>query len=88
MSVLNPLSSQLIILVVIWPPALNFNDVQDVIWGLPRCIYLFVSFARAGVYLSFNGLLALLFSLIYAIREFDRFSHRGSAVICPSVLQT
>ena len=34
-----------------------------------------VSLAHTGVWLFFNGLLALLFSLFYVIREFDRFLH-------------
>ena len=37
-------------------------------------IFFFVFLARAGVWLLFNGLLALLF---YVIREFDKFLHRG-----------
>ena len=32
-----------------------------------------------GLVILFNGLLALLFSLFYIIREFDRFLHRGWA---------
>ena len=55
------------------------------ILGLPRCknlwYILFVSLARAGFWLLFNGFLALLFSLFYVIREFDRFLHRGWAQI-------
>ena len=51
--------------------------------GLPRCKNLwhlfFVFLARAGVWLLFNGLIALLFSLFYVIREFDKFLHRGWA---------
>ena len=51
--------------------------------GLPRYknlwYFVFVSLARAGVCLLFNGLLALLLSLFYVIREFDRFLHRGWA---------
>ena len=50
-------------------------------WGLPRCKnlghFFFVLLARVGVWLLFNGLLALLFSLFYVIREFDKFLHRG-----------
>ena len=45
-------------------------------WGLPRlitCDIFSVSLARAGVWLLFNDLLALSFSLFYVIREFDRF---------------
>ena len=42
-----------------------------------REFFFFVSLARAGVGLLFNDLLALslalLFSLFYVIREFDRF---------------
>ena len=38
-----------------------------------REILFFVSLARAGVGFLFNDLLALLFSLFYVIREFDRF---------------
>ena len=30
-----------------------------------------------GLVILFNSLLALLFSLFYVIREFDRFLHRG-----------
>ena len=49
------------------------------ILGLLRCKNLwylfFVSLALSGVWLLFNGLLALLFSLFYVIREFDRFLH-------------
>ena len=51
------------------------------ILGLPRCKnllhFFFVFLARAGVWVLFNGLLALLFSLFYVIREFDKFLHRG-----------
>ena len=51
--------------------------------GLPRCKnlwhFFFVFLARAGVWLLFNGLLALLFSLFYVICEFDKFLHRGWA---------
>ena len=36
-------------------------------------IFFFVLLARAGVCLLVNDLLALLFSLFYVIREFDRF---------------
>ena len=53
------------------------------LWGLPRCknlwCFFFVSLARAGVWLLFNGLLAPLFSLFYVICEFDRFLHRAWA---------
>ena len=49
--------------------------------GLPRCKYLchffFVLLACVGVWLLFNSLLALLFSLFYVICEFDKFLHRG-----------
>ena len=38
--------------------------------------FFFVSLARAGVWLLFIGLLALLLSLFYVIREFHRFLHR------------
>ena len=41
--------------------------------------FFFVSLARAGIWLLFNALSALLFSLFYVIREFDRFLHRGRA---------
>ena len=34
-------------------------------------IFSFVSLARAGVWILFNGLLALLVSLVYVIREFS-----------------
>ena len=37
--------------------------------------FIFVWLARAGVWLLFNGLVALLFSLFCVIREFDRFLH-------------
>ena len=51
--------------------------------GLPRCKnlwhFFFVFLARAGVWVLFNGLLALLFSLFYVIREFDKFLHWGWA---------
>ena len=44
--------------------------------GLPRCKNLwhfyFVFLARPGVWLLFNGLWSLLFSLFYVIREFDK----------------
>ena len=39
-------------------------------------IFLFVSLARAEIWLLFNGLLALLF---HVIPEFDRFLQRGCA---------
>ena len=38
---------------------------------LEPVIFFFVFLARAGVWLLFNGLLALLFSLFYLIWEFD-----------------
>ena len=63
--------------------SLNTN-MAGVSLGLHRCknlrYFFFVSLARAGVRLLFNGLLALLFSLFYVIREFERFLHRGWAV--------
>lgn len=40
-------------------------------------IYRQVSLARAGVCLLLNGLLLLLFSFFYIIREFDKFLHLG-----------
>ena len=40
-------------------------------------IYRLVSLARAGVCLLLNGLLLLLFSFFYIIREFDKFLHLG-----------
>ena len=43
--------------------------------------FYFVLLAPSGVWLLFNGLLALLFSLFYVIREFDKFLHRGWAQI-------
>ena len=39
----------------------------------------FVSLAHAGVWFLCNGLLALLFSLFYIIRTFDRFLQQGWA---------
>ena len=52
--------------------------------GLPRCKnlwhFFFVLLAHSGVWLLFNGLWALLFSLFYVIREFDKFLHRGWAL--------
>ena len=51
--------------------------------GLPRCKNMwrifFVLLARSGVWLLFNGLWALLFSLFYVIREFDKCLHQGWA---------
>ena len=42
--------------------------------GARTCdIFFYVLLARAGVWLLFNGLLALLFSFFYIIHEFDRF---------------
>ena len=38
---------------------------------LEPVIYFFVSLARVGVWLLYNGLLVLLFSLFYVILEFD-----------------
>ena len=38
--------------------------------GVKTCDY-------AGVWLLFNGLLALLFSLFYVVREFDKFLDQG-----------
>ena len=63
----------------------SWDTSQDIIItilvGLPRCKnlwhFFFVFLARAGVWLLFNGLSALLFSLFYLIREFDMFLHRG-----------
>ena len=43
--------------------------------GVRTCDIFSVSLVRAGVWLLFNGLLALLFSLFYVMREFDRFLH-------------
>ena len=41
------------------------------------------SLARAGVWLLFNGLLALFFSFFYVIPEFDRFlTKRISHKLC------
>ena len=51
--------------------------------SLPQCknlwYFFFVSLARAGVWLLFNGLLALLFSFFHVICEFDRFLHQERA---------
>ena len=62
----------------------NTNKINPFL-GLPRCKnlwhFFFVLLARSGVWLLFNGLLALLFSLFYVIREFDKFLHRGWAQI-------
>ena len=38
---------------------------------LEPVIFFFVSLARVGVWLLYNGLLVLLFSLFYVILEFD-----------------
>ena len=60
-----------------------FNGVTRVSinGGLPRCKnlshFFFVLLACVGVWLLFNGLLALLFSLFYVICKFDKFLHRG-----------
>ena len=58
-------------------------SILTVSLGLPRCKnlwhFFFVLLARSGVWLLFNGLWALLFSLFYVIREFDKFLHRGWA---------
>ena len=53
--------------------------VQDGVYlGVKTCdIFSFFFLARTGVWLLFNGVLALLFSLFYVIREFDKFLHRG-----------
>ena len=55
--------------------------------GLPRCKnlwhFFFVLLARSGVWLLFNGLWALLFSLFYVIREFDKMSQ--SCWVCWSL---
>ena len=65
---------------------LRRSVTEKLVWGLPRCknlwYFFFVSLARTGVWLLFNGLLALLFSLFYVVCEFDRFSHRGWALVC------
>ena len=57
--------------------------VLNLFSGLPRCKnlwhFFFVLLARSGVWLLFNGLWTLLFSLFYVIREFDKFLHRGWA---------
>ena len=45
--------------------------------GIKTCEFFFVPLARAEVWLSYNGLLALLFSLFYVTRKFDRLLHRG-----------
>lgn len=37
--------------------------------------FFFISLTHGGVWLLINGLVALLFSLIYVVREFDRFLH-------------
>ena len=43
---------------------------------IKTCHIFFVSLTSAGIWLSFNGHLASLFSLLYVIRECDRFLHR------------
>ena len=69
--------------------AFSFRKVKqnetNLLWaGLPRCKnlwhFFFVFLARAGVWVLFNGLSALLFSLFDVIREFDKFLHRGWAL--------
>ena len=47
--------------------------------GVRTCDVSFLSLARTGVWLLFNSLWALLLSLLYVIREFNRFIHRGWA---------
>ena len=42
---------------------------------LAPVIFFFVSLARVGVWLLYNGLLVLLFSLFYVILEFDIFCY-------------
>ena len=44
-------------------------------------MFFFVSLGRTGVWLLFNGLLATLFSLLYAMHEFDRFSPMMSQIL-------
>ena len=70
----------------IYLPLNETSTHQDLPWessGLPRCknmwYFFFVFLARSRVWLLFNGLLALLFSLFNVIREFGKFLHRGWA---------
>lgn len=45
--------------------------------SFPPCDFGFVLLARTAVWILFNDLKALLFSLFYVTRRFDRFSHGG-----------
>ena len=48
---------------------------------LEPVIFFFVSLARVGVWLLFNALLVLLFSLFFVILESDMLLHRRSQSI-------
>ena len=50
---------------------------RGVYLGVKTSDIFFVLLARVGVWLLFNSLLAILFSLFHVIREFDKFLHRG-----------
>ena len=55
---------------------LTFKQKKGKSLGLPRCKnlrYFFVSLELTKLSLLFDGLLALLFSLLYVICEFNRF---------------
>ena len=59
---------------------IKFEDRKRVYLGVSTCDPFFVvvvSLALAGVWLLFNGLLAVLFSLFCVIGEFERFLLRG-----------
>ena len=56
-----------------------FHKMQDYISVKTCGIYFFVSKAPASVWFLFNGILALLVSLFYVIREFDRFLHQDES---------
>ena len=69
-----------------WRPDQSSGNWTLLLWkllDLPRCKnlwhFFFVLLARSGVWLLFNGLLALLFSFFEVIREFDKFLYRGWA---------
>ena len=58
-----------------WPRKPGWS--VTLVWGFRGNGHnIFSLFLTARVWLLFNGLLTLLSSLLYVIREFDRFFHR------------
>ena len=59
-----------------WPRKAGWS--VTLVWGflVVRGYDIFYLFHTAGVWLLFNGGLTLLSSLLYVIRQFDRFFHR------------